>query len=255
MSRYFIEGETLTDIADAIRLKRDTVDEINPEDMPLAISLIDGGGGGDYSNPLNYLGPNPTVVYDYTEHFTLADLSFDKTKSYSSAVTLRTGGNLITYGATSSDKDYVVLETSLSRITYTGDSGKQQAKGTFAGYLFFVNTSINSYLSSERENAISSLSLQTYMRLGNDRIRAVAYGLKPVVFNPTVTANANPTSITLKSSNIQFASHTWALDAAAVPLIDVNNSYIDLNYKIIETDRYNLANAFTIPNILKLMED
>ena len=46
MSKYFIEDTTLADIADAIRLKRDTVDEITPEDMPLAISLIDGGGGG-----------------------------------------------------------------------------------------------------------------------------------------------------------------------------------------------------------------
>lgn len=48
MSKYFIEGTTLTDIADAIRLKRDIVDEINPEDMPLEISLIDGGGGGGF---------------------------------------------------------------------------------------------------------------------------------------------------------------------------------------------------------------
>lgn len=45
MSRYFIEGETLTDIADAIRLKRDIVTEINPEDMPMEIGLIASGGG------------------------------------------------------------------------------------------------------------------------------------------------------------------------------------------------------------------
>ncbi len=46
MSRYFIEDETLTDIADAIRLKRDIVTEITPEDMPLQVALIESGGGG-----------------------------------------------------------------------------------------------------------------------------------------------------------------------------------------------------------------
>lgn len=46
MSKYFIEGDTLTDIADAIRLKRDIATEIATEDMALQVSLIDGGGGG-----------------------------------------------------------------------------------------------------------------------------------------------------------------------------------------------------------------
>lgn len=41
---YRIEGETLTDIADAIRLKRDIVSEIPPEDMGMQVGLIDGGG-------------------------------------------------------------------------------------------------------------------------------------------------------------------------------------------------------------------
>lgn len=43
---YRISGDTLTDIADAIRLKRDIATEITPEDMPMEIGLIDGGGGG-----------------------------------------------------------------------------------------------------------------------------------------------------------------------------------------------------------------
>lgn len=38
--------EKLTNIADAIRLKRDIVDELTLEDMALQVSLIDGGGGG-----------------------------------------------------------------------------------------------------------------------------------------------------------------------------------------------------------------
>lgn len=50
MSKYFIEGETLTDIADQLRLELDTTQTYAPEDMPLAIHLAasqGGGGGGD----------------------------------------------------------------------------------------------------------------------------------------------------------------------------------------------------------------
>ncbi len=49
--------EKLTDIADAIRLKRDIVTPLSLEDMALQVSLIDGGGGGgtDYSNLNAYL--------------------------------------------------------------------------------------------------------------------------------------------------------------------------------------------------------
>lgn len=61
MSKYFIEDTTLTDIADAIRLKRDIVTEINPENMPLEISLIDGGGGG-LEKLIDYTHPNATNI-------------------------------------------------------------------------------------------------------------------------------------------------------------------------------------------------
>lgn len=43
--KHIIQAQTLTDIADAIRLKRDIVEEIIPEDMPLQIGLIPTGGG------------------------------------------------------------------------------------------------------------------------------------------------------------------------------------------------------------------
>lgn len=42
--KYIIEGDTLTDIADALRLKRDIVTEITPEDMALQVALIESGG-------------------------------------------------------------------------------------------------------------------------------------------------------------------------------------------------------------------
>ena len=46
MSDYVIDGEILTDIADAIREKTGESGVIIPEDMPDAISDISGGGGG-----------------------------------------------------------------------------------------------------------------------------------------------------------------------------------------------------------------
>lgn len=41
---YTVPGQALIDIADAIRVKRDTVGAISVEDMPMEIGLIDGGG-------------------------------------------------------------------------------------------------------------------------------------------------------------------------------------------------------------------
>ena len=46
MATYAVTDTQLTNIADAIRLKRDTAEEFSVDDMPLAISLIEGGGGG-----------------------------------------------------------------------------------------------------------------------------------------------------------------------------------------------------------------
>ena len=43
MSVYFIQGKTLTQIADSIRSKTKHTEKINPEDMP---TLIDGISGG-----------------------------------------------------------------------------------------------------------------------------------------------------------------------------------------------------------------
>lgn len=62
MSKYFIEDETLYAIGDAIRLRRDTVDEINPEDMPLEIILIESGGGGGIT--WNLLGVATQTTFD-----------------------------------------------------------------------------------------------------------------------------------------------------------------------------------------------
>jgi hypothetical protein len=46
MSNYIIQGQTLTDIADAIRDKTGSNGLITPEDMPTAIESIETGGGG-----------------------------------------------------------------------------------------------------------------------------------------------------------------------------------------------------------------
>lgn len=43
--KYIIDGDTLIDIADAIRAKTGTVEEIAPTDMADLISNISGGGG------------------------------------------------------------------------------------------------------------------------------------------------------------------------------------------------------------------
>ena len=57
MSDYVIDGQILTDIADAIREKTGESGIIIPEDMPDAISDISGGGGGTLPIDVTYL-PN-----------------------------------------------------------------------------------------------------------------------------------------------------------------------------------------------------
>ena len=49
MTKYIIDGSTLTEIADAIREKTGETETIKPEDMPQKIQDIQtgGGGGGD----------------------------------------------------------------------------------------------------------------------------------------------------------------------------------------------------------------
>lgn len=49
MSKYAIDGATLTDIADAIRGKTGESALLTPEDMPEAIQSIDGGGSEDWT--------------------------------------------------------------------------------------------------------------------------------------------------------------------------------------------------------------
>lgn len=44
MSTYAVDGDKLTAIADAIRLKRDITTDMTLDEMPLQINLIDGGG-------------------------------------------------------------------------------------------------------------------------------------------------------------------------------------------------------------------
>lgn len=56
----------LTDIADAIRLKRDITDMIPVSDMPMQVELIEGGGGGDWSGLPQVTDPSKSIAYMLT---------------------------------------------------------------------------------------------------------------------------------------------------------------------------------------------
>lgn len=66
MSNYIIPGETLTDIADQLRLELDTTQTFPPEDMPLAIHLAatQGGGGGKHATGTVTGATNTTIVHN-----------------------------------------------------------------------------------------------------------------------------------------------------------------------------------------------
>lgn len=61
MSTYAVDGDKLTAIADAIRLKRDLTTDMTLDEMPLQIGLI-GGGGGGASNPVTHGTINVTTA-------------------------------------------------------------------------------------------------------------------------------------------------------------------------------------------------
>lgn len=52
MTKYIIDGSTLTEIADAIREKTGETETIKPEDMPQKIQDIQTGGGGGGDDPI-----------------------------------------------------------------------------------------------------------------------------------------------------------------------------------------------------------
>ena len=47
MAKYIIDGATLSSIADSIRIKKGTTENIAPENMPTEIASIETGGGGE----------------------------------------------------------------------------------------------------------------------------------------------------------------------------------------------------------------
>ena len=62
MKEYLIKGETLTDIADAIRAKTGETENIAPGDMPMKIAEIETG-----INPSGALEITENGTYDVTE--------------------------------------------------------------------------------------------------------------------------------------------------------------------------------------------
>ena len=70
MSEYLIQDITLSAIADAIRAKTGTVEQLTPEQMIAAITNIQSGGGGDDSNYKEFVErttANPTLPSDLTK--------------------------------------------------------------------------------------------------------------------------------------------------------------------------------------------
>lgn len=76
MSNYVIPGDTLTDIADSIRRKRDIATEIVPEDMALAVDLIESGGGGAFFTEVTTVpsGRSFSIPTDYDRCIILLNL-------------------------------------------------------------------------------------------------------------------------------------------------------------------------------------
>ena len=69
MSEYFVQGETLTGIADAIRAKTGSTDPIRVTDMAQQIEGIQAGGGddGSFKAVIEGTAVNPTLPSDLTE--------------------------------------------------------------------------------------------------------------------------------------------------------------------------------------------
>lgn len=68
MAKVFIEEQTLTDIADAVRGKNGTTEPIRTVELATAIENLPTGGGdvADESKPVKYIDYDGTLLYSYT---------------------------------------------------------------------------------------------------------------------------------------------------------------------------------------------
>lgn len=174
MSKYFIEGDTLTDIADAIRLKRDIVTEMTPEDMALQVSLIDGGGGSVQEMSVNVPSAG---TYSFSNKIAMGVIEdFDPDKVYFAEV--RFEGDFSS--ATSSNPIVVWMMCALSRNTVVTGSYKQivaSARATGAA-AYSNNIAWAATATAIDDNGtfyLYSMSGNTYTRLGAGKYTAKIY--------------------------------------------------------------------------------
>ena len=174
MSKYFIEGDTLTDIADAIRLKRDIVTEMTPEDMALQVSLIYGGGGS--VQEMSVTVPSAGVFTGSNKIAMGVIEDFDPDKIYFAEV--RFDGDFSS--ATSSNPIVVWMMYAVSRNTVVTGSFKDIVISirSVGAATYGNNISWSSVSTAIDDNGtfyIYSASYNVYTRLGAGKYTAKIY--------------------------------------------------------------------------------
>ena len=116
MSKVLITESYLTDIADAIRAKKDTTDTFKPGEMADEISSI--SGGSTILKPY-VVRPDAELVKTWSYDTTLSDESINVPSWSTSAVTVRASQAMSgTYTVDTTNYDYYLMERFLTIPTY-----------------------------------------------------------------------------------------------------------------------------------------
>lgn len=131
MSLMFIDSDTLSDIADAIRTKKGTSNEMTPLDMPTEIASIPSGGGGgevyEYDSGTSHYFREVTKTVTIQNSGTLYVMVGENYSSQRSTMTV----NGTPVSATQSDYNYIgftYFTTSINAgdevaVTFYGNGG------------------------------------------------------------------------------------------------------------------------------------
>lgn len=243
---YTIPDETLTEIADAIRLKRDIADEIAPEDMPLEISLIDGGGSGQW---WQYPG-TAELIGEVTKTVNLAtDTSWNNITPSTASQTIlaaqATAADRYTYPFNLNVNDYVVIAEVYSDIKYK--TGSDPVKPYCTGVSTVNITSFGLYDGGYPNNAmsISKTRMGTISSSGVFGVNNNVYGISPPLTNPALAnAYATPGHITLGRGAVTVRGNATYATVDSLKDVDAAATNIYYRWRIYRLDK-STPTAFT----------
>lgn len=228
MSIYAVNGNDLTEIANAIRAKRGMENTLKVSDMAEQISLISGGGGIEPP----YIGENPVLLGTYSETYHLADTSFviGSTAPSSTTTILSPVSNKYQLPIDFRGHDIIVIQEMRIVPTHSDDAtGTRQIATAISGIYSYSKPTIASlptsaigvnatYIYTAHYNASNAFQMSTastvgmYASLGNTGLSSASSNT-PTLRLSTATLGCRATSITSVDNMKKIIDCIWEWNA------------------------------------------